>query len=209
MSGYVPKELAVVLDPEYPLSYRYEAIIDHMLANPQLKQYEIAEAIGCTPAWLGQIIKSDGFKARYAQRRIQFNEETNLRLTAKLVDIADKSADRVLAELRKGDECDAGFALDAATRALRSIGFGAPVGRPAHEKPEAPKAPNDGVSAETLALARQAIEHGSVRMTRVTESVEVSTNPRAEDGRVLEGAATVPSEDAEEAHREEEEGQGV
>lgn len=190
-----PKSLAVV-DSESPIKYRYEAIIDYMLANPNMKQGEIARELGYTQAWFSQIVTSDGFRSRYSARRIALNEEQERQISAKLVDMANKASDRVIEELNKGEDCDASFALDAATRALRSIGFGAPVGRPAHAQGSPPAlgsndASPDAATAETLRLARQLVSEKAVTMTRVTERVEISSDPGGQDGRVIEGQATV------------------
>ncbi len=169
---------------ELALKYRYEAIIDYMLANPHMRQGQIALEVGCTQAWLSQVVTSDGFQARYNVRRQQLNEEQERSVSARLFDIADKAAERVVQELDKGDDCDAGFALDAQTRALRAMGFGAPKGGNGQEASKA--VASDGVGAETLKLARDAIASQSVTMTRVTESVEISSGDRVEDSRVIE-----------------------
>jgi hypothetical protein len=104
------KSLVNATDPEQPLKYRYEAIIDYMFSNPQAKLGEIAEMIGCTQPWLSQIVNSDGFQARYAQRRMTFGQEQERVLSSKLYDMADRASERVLVELDKGEECDANFA---------------------------------------------------------------------------------------------------
>lgn len=191
------QRLAVVVDPEQPLHYRYEAIIDFMLSNPHMKQGEIAAHIGCTQPWLSQIINSDAFQARYAKRRHALNQEQERQISAKIYDMANKASDRVIQELDRGEECDAGFALDAATRALRSIGFGAPVGRPPNVAvQEAQTEAAEGVGAETLRLAREAIQKQSIVMTRITERVEVSSDSgdqvggAVEDGPVVREAQT-------------------
>jgi len=200
------KALAIVSDSEQPLKYRYEAIIDYMLANPQLKLGEIADLIGVTQPWLSQIINSDGFQSRYSQRRFTYNNHQEQALSAKLYDMADKASDRVLDELDKGENCDASFALDAATRSLRAIGFGAPPSKGALAV-EVTAVASDGVNSETLAIARQAIANQSVVMTRVVERVEVSPSDRSEEGRVFEQSPSVEAHN--EIEGEKEEGTGL
>ena len=188
----IHRSLEVVKDPEQPLRYRYEAIIDYMLANPHLTQGQIADLIGCTQGWLSQVISSNGFQARYAERRHALSQEQERLLSHKIYDMASKASDRVIAELDKGEDCDAGFALDAATRALRAIGMGAPPSKQGQETLPAP--PAGDVNSETLRLARHAIERQSMIMTRVTERVEISPDTGHSNGRVVEGSALVEAD---------------
>jgi hypothetical protein len=190
------KSLTVVTDPEVALKHRYEAIIDYMLTNPHMKQQEIALMIGCTGPWLSQIINSNGFQARYQIRRLELGKDQERSITARIFEMADKAADRVLSELDKGEECDANFALDASSRALRAIGFGAPQsgkgGLSLVGAGHAEVHGRDGeVSSETLRIAREAIAKQSVVMTRITERVEVSPSTGNQDSRDISHPANV------------------
>lgn len=113
------------------LSHRHDAIIDYMLVNQSMKKGEIAAELGFTAAWFSSLISSDAFKAEYERRRQEFNHELATRQTAKIFDIASHAADVVLSELTKEDEegnsaADPRFALDAHSKAIRALGFGAP-----------------------------------------------------------------------------------
>lgn len=114
------------VDPSRPLGYRYEAVIDYMIANPNMTRGEIAEALGYTPAWFSTFTSSSAFRARYAFRRGEYVERLEDGVHAQVLEIAKKGAERVIGELDKGDECDPMFALDAQTRALKALGFAAP-----------------------------------------------------------------------------------
>ena len=118
---------ALCLSTGEPAKYRYEAIIDYMLSNPQMKKGEIAQALGYTQAWFSQLIRSDAFRARYETRRAELQGDLMNSVIRKQFEIASEGADRVMDELRKED-CDARFALDATQSAMRNLGFGAPRG---------------------------------------------------------------------------------
>lgn len=121
MSATLPKPKEV--------NYRYEAIIDFMLANPYMKRYEIAESLGYTGAWLSTLTSSDAFRMLYAERRAAYNEDLNDSTVVKIYEVAQKAADKVLDKLEE-DECPAGLALDSMTGALKALGFGAPKSQP-------------------------------------------------------------------------------
>lgn len=115
------------VDPSAPLNHRYEGIIDVMLANPHKTRTELAEMLGFTLPWFSNVVNNNAFQARYGFRRNQFNGELNDRLTTKLHEMSDKAVDRVLDALDDEDEpVSPEYALDAATKGLRALGFGAP-----------------------------------------------------------------------------------
>lgn len=50
-------------------SYTHEALIDLIIANPRLTQNQLAEHFGYTASWISQIISSDSFQSRLAERK--------------------------------------------------------------------------------------------------------------------------------------------
>jgi hypothetical protein len=50
------------------VSYKHDAIIDLILANPFIQQNELARISGYTTGWLSQILSSDAFQVRLAER---------------------------------------------------------------------------------------------------------------------------------------------
>ncbi len=107
------------------VDYRYEAIIDFMLANPHMKRYQIAEALKYTAAWFSTITSNDAFKVLYAKRREAYNVEFHESTVHKLYEVAQEAADVVLEKLKE-PECPADLAVDSMTASLKSLGFGAP-----------------------------------------------------------------------------------
>lgn len=50
------------------LRYTHESMIDQIIAQPVISQNELAALFGYTPSWISQIIASDAFQARLAER---------------------------------------------------------------------------------------------------------------------------------------------
>ena len=157
----VPQALEQV-DPTKSLSYKYEAIIDFMLSHPHMKRGEIAVRLGFTPAYFSVLTNSDGFRARYAHRRAAMEEELKTRHVARLHQIAELAADRVVDALtpREGEEpCDPRFANEVHSRVLGSLGFGSNSpsggGGGANVNLQVNNYNRDDVPPERLAAARE------------------------------------------------------
>lgn len=50
------------------VSYTHEAMIDLLLAQPAMSQGDLAAHFGYSASWICQILASDAFQARYAER---------------------------------------------------------------------------------------------------------------------------------------------
>ena len=50
------------------VSYTHDAMIDAIIHNPTISQNQLAAHFGYTPGWVSQIIASDAFQARLAER---------------------------------------------------------------------------------------------------------------------------------------------
>lgn len=50
-------------------NYTHEALIDLIIARPEMTQNEIAAHFGYTPAWVSNILASDALQAKMASRR--------------------------------------------------------------------------------------------------------------------------------------------
>jgi len=49
--------------------YSHDAMIDMIIANPGVSQNELAAQFGYTPGWVSQVITSDAFQNRLAERK--------------------------------------------------------------------------------------------------------------------------------------------
>lgn len=104
--------------------YSHDAMIDVIIAEPAIKQKELAERFGMTQAWISRVIGSDAFQARLAARKekvidpvLTHNMEERLR------GLAIQSLEIVQEKLEATGSADMAMkALDLSTKAL---GFGA------------------------------------------------------------------------------------
>ena len=115
------------------VKYTHDAMIDIIIARPEISQNQIAEHFGYTVAWVSRIFCSDAFQARLAQRRTELIEpgiaasfEERLKL------MANKSADILLKRLEDTDLEDAesvangvNVAFKALELSAKSLGYGA------------------------------------------------------------------------------------
>ena len=138
------------------VTYRYEAIIDYMLAHPHLKRYEIAEQLGYTGAWFSTLTSSDAFRVLYAKRRGDYSAEFHESTVEKVYEVAQLAADRLKERLEE-DDVPAGLALDSMTGSLKALGFGAPPSQPTTQVNIQQNTYNEA-DREALAAARRRLD---------------------------------------------------
>lgn len=107
------------------LSHRHRAIMEHMIANPEASNAEVARAFGVTEPWLSSLIHSELFQLelRYLQD-VAFSE-----LTVSIKDRINNLAHESLKRLQQRLELNVvtnDTLVDVAELALKSLGFGAP-----------------------------------------------------------------------------------
>lgn len=51
--------------------YTHDAMIDMLIAEPEISQNTLAARFGFTPPWISIVINSDAFRARLAQRKVE------------------------------------------------------------------------------------------------------------------------------------------
>jgi hypothetical protein len=102
----------------------YDGIIDWIFSHPGGNLKECAADLGKSPTTIRLIVRSDIFKARYAQRRIQFNEDLDHRIVGKLAQVAEKSLDHILTTLdKKRDQVPLPVLKDLARDAMDRLGY--------------------------------------------------------------------------------------
>jgi hypothetical protein len=79
----------------------YDSIIDDILTNPGTDLTQCAQRLGRAPNTVQTIVRSDMFKARFAQRRQQFEAALDMRLIDKLTKTAELSLDATIEQLKK------------------------------------------------------------------------------------------------------------
>lgn len=106
------------------VKYSHDAMIDLIIAQPGVKQGEIAKHFGYTQAWVSRIMNSDAFLARLAQRKADLVDPTiALSIDERLRAVAAKSLDVVLEKLELVPTGE--FALEAAAMSAKALGYGA------------------------------------------------------------------------------------
>jgi hypothetical protein len=114
--------------------YTHDAMIDMIVAEPQISQNEIAARFGYSAAWVSIIINSDAFQARLAERKEdlvdpQIRATVNDRLTA----VANKAMDKLMERLATNASFSNRELIEAAKMATSGLGFG-----PAKAAPSGP-----------------------------------------------------------------------
>jgi hypothetical protein len=111
--------------------YTHDAMIDIIIAKPDVSQNTLAEYFGYSVGWISRIFCSDAFQARLAQRRGEIvmpgllsTFEERLKL------LATNSIEMVLEKLEERDEegrpvADIGTMFKALEISTKSLGYGA------------------------------------------------------------------------------------
>lgn len=104
--------------------YSHEAMIDVILANPNIKQNELAATFDKSVPWISRIIGSDAFQAALAKRR---DDLTDPFLVATIEErfrgLAFQSLDIIAEKLQLTQNSD--LALKALDVSVKALGFGA------------------------------------------------------------------------------------
>lgn len=104
--------------------WNHDAIIDFMIANPEVSQGAIAKEFGLTESWLSRVINSDAFRARLAERKAEVIDPTLVQgFEDRLKGLAHTSLEIIQKKLDVSQNTDLAFkSLELTTKAL---GFGA------------------------------------------------------------------------------------
>lgn len=114
------------------LNYTHDAMIDAVIRQPGIKQFELAALFGYTPAWVCNVMSSDSWKEALAKRKGEIVDPTlMMEMEEKLRAACDKSLEVIIERLEETKNANQAIrALDITTRAL---GYGAkPAGPVVH-----------------------------------------------------------------------------
>jgi hypothetical protein len=115
--------------------YTHDAMIDLMIADPTISQNDLARHFGYTASWVSQIIASDAFQSRMAERREEIVDPT-IRATVeeRFKGIVHRSLEILAEKLnRPSEQIPDNLVIRTAELATRALGYGA--------KSEAPPTP--------------------------------------------------------------------
>lgn len=104
--------------------YTHEAMIDVILANPGIKQNELAKTFDRSVPWISRIIGSDAFQAALAKRREDLTDPFLVAtIEERMKGIAFQSLDIIAEKLEASKNSD--LALKALDISSKALGFGA------------------------------------------------------------------------------------
>lgn len=107
------------------VSYSHDAMIDLLIASPMLNQGEVARYFGYTEAWMSQIVSSDVFKERLAERKGELTDPVVIRsLNERFEAIARRSMDRLMEKIEANSVSEKGL-IDMLGVTSKAMGFGA------------------------------------------------------------------------------------
>lgn len=106
------------------LSWWHDALIDLLIAQPQLRAKHLAEHFSVTPGWISTVTNSDSFREAYALRRGDVESHILQGVTQKAETVALTSLDRIQEQLEDNDKLTMGQLKEAATLGLETLGYG-------------------------------------------------------------------------------------
>lgn len=107
--------------------YSHEAMIDEILANPSIKQNELASKFGKSVPWISRIIGSDAFQAALAKRREEITDPFLIAtVEERFKGLAFQSLDILAEKLEITKSAD--LALKSLDVSVKALGFGARSG---------------------------------------------------------------------------------
>lgn len=174
----------------------YDAIIDDIFTNPATTIGATAQRLGKASGTVSLIVRSDFFRARWLQRREQYNQDLNFRLQAKIAQVAEKSLDVTMKRLEvKGETLPLPELNEVNKTLLDRLGYG----------PQGGNNPavviQNNVNAQAGASVTQASPEGLAKAReylRILEQSNASSGPSPGNGAhagvfsgpVVEGEAT-------------------
>lgn len=130
--------------------YSHEAMIDMILAKPEISQGQLATQFGVTQAWISRIYGSDAFQAVLAKRRAELIDPILIAtMEDKFRGVADQSLEILAQKLEATQSAD--LALKTLGLASTALGFGAREKGPAVQNNFVVQLPPKAVSAEDWA----------------------------------------------------------
>lgn len=103
--------------------YTHDALVDTLIARPEISQGELAAMFGFTQAWISILVNSDAFKKRLAERKaVLVDPMISATVNDRLLAVTNRSLE-VLAEKlsQPANTIDPDLALKAAAMGVKSL----------------------------------------------------------------------------------------
>ena len=112
--------------PIKKLRYTHDAMIDVLIENPSIKQYELAEMFGVTKEWISMLCCSDAFQARLAVRKTEIVDPELVASMKQRMEVLARKSMAVLMEKLDAptEDIPASVALNALAISAKGIGLG-------------------------------------------------------------------------------------
>lgn len=109
------------------VKYTHDSMIDYIIANPCILQDELAVIYGYTPSWISQVISSDTFQARLAERKDELTDPTiRASIEQHFKGLVSRSLAIISEKLdRPASQIPDHLALRSLELASRALGYGA------------------------------------------------------------------------------------
>lgn len=170
------------------MTWWYWALLDEMIANPDLNKKEIADRFRVTPACIYLVTGSDIFKAHLARRRLELSATIDAKISDRLGRVAVEALDITLKVLqKKQDQVPLETLVSVMDKTLSRLGYGVkeppPSGVTVNVQNTGVLAP---ISAQDLAasrdLLRRSQEARAFASTVVERPMRDITPPKEEGG---------------------------
>ena len=171
--------------------YSHDAMIDMIIANPWISQGELAIKFGYTPGWVSQVLASDAFQHRLAERKAEIVDPAiKASFEERLRGLAFRSAQILQEKLDKpASGIPDNLAIKTLELAAKALGYGAAV----HVVPLAPPPAADRLTrlgGRLVGLVQDAREGRIIDVTpsQETRNEEATPGPQRQDAREAGGA---------------------
>jgi hypothetical protein len=159
----------------------YDAIIDLMLAYPNMTKKDIAEKLGKGYSTICIVTSSDVFRHRLAMRRQEHSRALSEDLVHNTMRVANKALGMTMERLESGDgaKIPALSLFSIAEKAMERLGYGVKAGVNVNidNRQQTISAPADAVASAQAAIRAQEVEALRTREAPVAQRVEEPSFP--------------------------------
>jgi len=109
------------------VNYSHDSMIDCIIAHPGISQNQLALLYGYSASWISQVMSSDAFQARLAERRTELVDPTILAtIEEQFKGVVARSLEVIREKLKKPpDQIPDNLALRTLELSSRALGYGA------------------------------------------------------------------------------------
>lgn len=158
------------------VKYSHDAFIDLIIAQPGIKQGEIAKHFGYSQTWVSRVMNSDAFLARLAERKKDLVDPAiGLSIDEKLRAVASISLDKVLEKLELAPTMD--DALRAMDLSAKALGYGARTANLNVQTNFVVALPAQAQNAQAWAEKYTTLPPGLKKMQEAVEEATVRSDP--------------------------------